>query len=75
MIAAVTGEHMRRLERHARRALANARRAGEVRAGLDPAAKATALMAMGMGLMVVGKTNPGSKVLETIVDSAFADLR
>lgn len=32
-------------------------------------------MAMGMGLMVVGKTNPGREVLETIVDSAFADLR
>jgi TetR/AcrR family transcriptional regulator, transcriptional repressor for nem operon len=75
VIAGVTGEHMRRLERHARRALANARRAGEVRAGLDPEAKATALMAMGMGLMVVGKTSPGREVLETIVDSAFADLR
>jgi hypothetical protein len=24
--------------------------------------------------MVVGKTNPGRKVLETIVDAAFADL-
>jgi hypothetical protein len=69
VIAGVTGEHMRRLERHARRALANARRAGEVRAGLDPEAKATALMAMGMGLMVVGKTSPGREVLKTIVDA------
>jgi hypothetical protein len=31
-------------------------------------------MATGMGLMVVGKTNPGREVLETIVDAAFADL-
>jgi hypothetical protein len=46
-----------------------------VRPDVDPSAKATALMAMGMGLMVVGKTNPGREVLETIVDSAFADLR
>jgi hypothetical protein len=27
-----------------------------------------------MGMMVVGKTDPGRKVLETIVDGAFADL-
>ena len=32
------------------------------------------LMATGMGLMVVGKTDPGRKALETIVDAAFADL-
>jgi hypothetical protein len=31
-------------------------------------------MATGMGLMVVGKTDPGRKVLETIVDGAFAGL-
>jgi hypothetical protein len=31
-------------------------------------------MATGMGLMVVGKTNPGSAVLQTIVDTVFADL-
>jgi hypothetical protein len=31
-------------------------------------------MATGMGLMVVGKTDPGRKVLETIVEAAFADL-
>jgi hypothetical protein len=31
-------------------------------------------MATAMGLMVVGKTNPGREVLETIVNSAFADL-
>ena len=31
-------------------------------------------MATGMGLMVVGKTNPGRTVLESIVTSAFADL-
>jgi hypothetical protein len=28
-----------------------------------------------MGLMVVGKTDPGRKVLETIVEAAFADLK
>jgi hypothetical protein len=31
-------------------------------------------MATRMGLMVVGKTDPGRKVLETIVDAAFSDL-
>jgi TetR/AcrR family transcriptional repressor of nem operon len=74
-VARVVSGHMRRLERNARRALENAQRAGQIRPDVDPAAKATALMAMGMGLMVVGKTNPGREVLETIVDSAFADLR
>jgi len=39
------------------------------------AAKATPLMATAMGLMVVGKTTPGREVLETIVNTAFADLR
>ena len=68
-------EHMRRLERNAQRALRNAKRRGDVPAGLDPRAKATQLMATGMGLMVVGKTDPGRKVLETIVDAAFADLK
>ena len=67
-------EHMRRLERNAQRALRNAKRRGEVPVGVDPRAKATQLMATGMGLMVVGKTDPGRKVLETIVESAFADL-
>jgi hypothetical protein len=41
---------------------------------VDPRAKATQLMATGMGLMVVGKTGTGRKVLETIVESAFAGL-
>ena len=36
-------------------------RRGEIPAGIDPAAKATQLMATGMGLMVVGKTNPGGR--------------
>jgi TetR/AcrR family transcriptional repressor of nem operon len=67
-------EHMRRLERNAQRALRNAKRRGEVPADVDPRAKAIQLMATGMGLMVVGKTNPGRKVLETIVAAAFADL-
>ncbi|MBV9940495.1 MAG: TetR/AcrR family transcriptional regulator [Solirubrobacterales bacterium] len=66
--------HMSRLERHAERALRNAKRRGEIPADVSPRAKATQLMATGMGLMVVGKTNPGRKVLETIVDTAFADL-
>lgn len=66
--------HMARLERNAERALRNARRRGEIPRDVSPRAKATQLMATGMGLMVVGKTGPGRKVLETIVDSAFADL-
>ena len=65
---------MARLERSAERALRTARDRGEIPAGIDPAAKATQLMATGMGLMVVGKTNPGREVLETIVNTAFADL-
>jgi TetR/AcrR family transcriptional repressor of nem operon len=74
-IAAVVRNHMTRLERNAARALRNAKRRAEVPAHVKPAAKAAQLMATGMGLMVVGKTNPGREVLETIVDSAFADLR
>jgi TetR/AcrR family transcriptional repressor of nem operon len=66
--------HMARLERNAERALRNAKRRGEVRADVNPRAKATQLMATGMGLMVVGKTDPGRKVLETIVNGAFADV-
>lgn len=66
--------HMSRLERNAGRALRNAKRRGEIPAHVSPRAKATQLMATGMGLMVVGKTNPGRKVLETIVDTAFAEL-
>lgn len=74
-VAKVVRGHMSRLERNTARALANARRRGEVPTQIDPAAKATQLMATAMGLMVVGKTNPGRKVLETIVEAAFADLR
>jgi TetR/AcrR family transcriptional repressor of nem operon len=66
--------HMTRLERNAERALRNAKRRGEISEHVSPRAKAAQLMATGMGLMVVGKTNPGRKVLETIVDSAFAGL-
>jgi TetR/AcrR family transcriptional regulator, transcriptional repressor for nem operon len=73
-VSRLTREHMARLERNAARALRTARDRGEIPAGIDPAAKATQLMATGMGLMVVGKTNPGREVLETIVDAAFADL-
>jgi TetR/AcrR family transcriptional regulator, transcriptional repressor for nem operon len=74
-VSRVVRGHMARLERNVSRALENARRRGEVGAHVDPAARATLLMATGMGLMVVGKTNPGREVLETIVNSAFADLR
>jgi TetR/AcrR family transcriptional repressor of nem operon len=66
--------HMARLERNAERALRNAKRRGEIPAHVKPRAKAIQLMATGMGLMVVGKTNPGRRVLETIVSEAFADL-
>ena len=65
---------MLRLERNAERALRNARRRGEVGEHVDPRAKAAQLMATGMGLMVVGKTGPDRKVLETIVESAFTGL-
>lgn len=73
-VGAIVRNHMQRLERNAERALRNAKRRGEIAADVDPRAKATQLMATGMGLMVVGKTGPGRKVLETIVESAFADL-
>lgn len=66
--------HMSRLERNAERALRNAKRRREIPASVNPRAKATQLMATGMGLMVVGKTDPGRKVLETIVNGAFADI-
>jgi TetR/AcrR family transcriptional regulator, transcriptional repressor for nem operon len=73
-VAAVVRAHMARVERNIERALRNARRRGEVPRHVQPAAKATQLMATAMGLMVVGKTNPGREVLQTIVNSAFADL-
>ena len=73
-VAKIVRGHMARLERNSTRALRNAKRRGEVPKGVAPAAKATQLMATAMGLMVVGKTNPGREVLETIVNAAFADL-
>jgi len=73
-VADVVRGHMARLERNAERALRNAKRRGEISSAISPRAKATQLMATAMGLMVVGKTNPGKKTLETIVDAAFADL-
>jgi TetR/AcrR family transcriptional repressor of nem operon len=73
-IGAIVRTHMKRLERNAEQALCNAKRRGEIGESVDPGAKATQLMATGMGLMVVGKTDPGRQVLETIVQSAFADL-
>jgi len=73
-VGEVVRAHMARLERNAERALRNAKRRGEVPRTLDPRAKATQLMATGMGLMVVAKTDPGRKVLETIVDATFADV-
>jgi TetR/AcrR family transcriptional repressor of nem operon len=73
-VGALVRSHMSRLERNAERALRNAKRRGEIPKRIDPPAKATQLMATGMGLMVVGKTDPGREVLETIVDAAFAEL-
>ncbi len=73
-VAKVVRGHMERLESNAARALRTAKRRGEIRSDINPKAKATQLMATGMGLMVVGKTNPGREVLQTIVNSAFADL-
>jgi TetR/AcrR family transcriptional regulator, transcriptional repressor for nem operon len=74
-VGALVRNHMSRLERNAERALRNAKRRREIPKRIDPRAKATQLMATGMGLMVVGKTDPGREVLETIVDAAFAELR
>src|SRR5215468_712163 len=73
-VGAIVRGHMRRLERNAELALRNAQRQGEIAAHVDPRAKAAQLMTTGMGLMVVGKTNPGRNVLETIVEAAFAGL-
>jgi TetR/AcrR family transcriptional regulator, transcriptional repressor for nem operon len=73
-VGQVVRKHMARLERNAERALRNAKRRGEIPAIVDVRAKSAQLMATGMGLMVVGKTDPRRKVLETIVESAFADL-
>jgi TetR/AcrR family transcriptional repressor of nem operon len=73
-VGGIVRKHMQRLERNAEQALRNAKRRGEIPGHLDPSAKATQLMATGMGLMVVGKTDPGRKVLETIVEAAFAEL-
>jgi len=73
-VGAIVRTHMQRLERNAERALRNAQRHGEIPEQVDPRAKAAQLMATGMGLMVVGKTNPGRAVLETIVEAAFAGL-
>jgi len=74
-VSKVVRGHMARLERNVSRALRNAKRRGEIPRQVDPVKRATLLMATGMGLMVVGKTNPGREVLETIVATAFADLR
>jgi len=73
-VARVVRDHMARLQHNAARALRNAKRRGEIPRHVRPAAKATQLVATGIGLMIVGKTNPGRKVLETIVDATFADL-
>ena len=73
-VARVVHDHMGRLERNAARALRNAKRRGEIRKDVDTKARAKLLMTTGMGLMVVGKTNPGREVLETIVETAFAGL-
>jgi TetR/AcrR family transcriptional repressor of nem operon len=73
-IGAVVRGHMARLERSAERALRNAKRRGEIPRHVNPRAKSTQLMATAMGMMVIGKTDPGRKVLETIVEASFAGL-
>ncbi len=73
-VGEVVRGHMDRLERNAERALRNAKRRGEVAPHVNPRGKAMQLVATGMGLMVIGKTEPGRHVLETIVDATFADL-
>ncbi|MER6303665.1 TetR/AcrR family transcriptional regulator [Kitasatospora sp. NPDC001539] len=72
--AAVVRGHLARLEACMTTALRNARDAGEVRAGVDPAGSAKVLVATCQGLMVVGKANPDAAVLRAIVDNAFAVL-
>jgi TetR/AcrR family transcriptional regulator, transcriptional repressor for nem operon len=73
-VGVIVRNHMKRLEQNAERALRNAKRRGEIAEHVDPRAKAAQLMATGMGLMVVGKTDPGRRALETIVEAAFAEL-
>jgi TetR/AcrR family transcriptional repressor of nem operon len=73
-VAQLVRGHMARFERNATRALRNAKKRGEVPPSVEPVGRATLLMATAMGLMVVGKTEPGREVLETIVKMAFADL-
>ena len=65
---------MPRLERNAERALRNAKRRRKLPASVNPRVKATQLMATGMGLMAVGETDPGRKVLETIVNLAPSQI-
>jgi TetR/AcrR family transcriptional regulator, transcriptional repressor for nem operon len=60
-VADVVRGHMARLERNAERALRNAKRRGEIPSAISRRAKATQLMATGMGLMVLGKTKPGRR--------------
>jgi TetR/AcrR family transcriptional regulator, transcriptional repressor for nem operon len=73
-VAQIVQAHMTRLERSMARALRNAKRQGEIPKSVDPAVKATLLMTTAIGLMVVGKTNPGRKTLESTVAILFADL-
>jgi TetR/AcrR family transcriptional regulator, transcriptional repressor for nem operon len=73
-VAAVVRGHLARLERCFTRALRNARRRGEIPQSTDVARAAGLLVATSQGLMVVGKVNPSSEVLEAIVSSAFAGL-
>jgi TetR/AcrR family transcriptional repressor of nem operon len=72
--AAVVRGHLARLERCMAAALRHARDTGEVRASVDPAGSAKALVASCQGLMVVGKANPDATMLRAIVDNAFAVL-
>lgn len=73
-VSRIVRGHMERLEGNVTRALRTAKRRHEIRRDVDPKAKAIQLMATAMGLMVVGKTNPGREVLKTIVTAAFAEL-
>jgi TetR/AcrR family transcriptional repressor of nem operon len=72
--AAVVRGHLARLDRCMTRAVGNALRRGEVRAGMDPAGIAKMLVAACQGLMVVGKANPDEALLRAIVDNTFAAL-
>jgi TetR/AcrR family transcriptional regulator, transcriptional repressor for nem operon len=74
-VARIVRAHMVRLERNMTRALRNAKRLGQISEQVNPLSKATQLMTTAIGLIVVAKTNPGTKSLKSTVEMAFAGLK